>query len=118
MKIGAVLLAAGRSQRFGDGDKLLAEINGRPLISHALAALGDSSVADIAIVTSDTTDGRTVVANRATIATPIATPRPGTRRVTAGTSVGPAASGDPPGGALRTRSRAGSAGGATGPGGG
>jgi molybdenum cofactor cytidylyltransferase len=33
------LLAAGRSRRFGDADKLLAELDGQPLILHAAALL-------------------------------------------------------------------------------
>ena len=50
MKIGAVLMAAGASERFGDADKLMAEIDGEPLIRRALAALEASSVADIVVV--------------------------------------------------------------------
>ncbi|MBR5301282.1 MAG: nucleotidyltransferase family protein [Clostridia bacterium] len=38
MKIGAVLLAAGRSERFGS-DKLLADFGGRPMICRALEAM-------------------------------------------------------------------------------
>ncbi|MBW8735005.1 MAG: nucleotidyltransferase family protein, partial [Asticcacaulis sp.] len=38
LTVGAVLLAAGRSRRFGAG-KLLAELAGRPLIDHALDAM-------------------------------------------------------------------------------
>lgn len=34
-KIAAILLAAGRSERFGGPDKLLAELDGEPLILHA-----------------------------------------------------------------------------------
>lgn len=34
-----LLLAAGRSRRFGDGDKLLADLGGRPLVAHAAGAL-------------------------------------------------------------------------------
>jgi molybdenum cofactor cytidylyltransferase len=39
--IAAVVLAAGTSGRWGDGNKLLAEVAGRPLVEHAVrAALG------------------------------------------------------------------------------
>ena len=36
--VGAIIAAAGRSQRFGEGDKLFAPLAGRPLIAHALMA--------------------------------------------------------------------------------
>lgn len=36
MKVACIILAAGRSQRFGEADKLLLEINGKPLIRHAV----------------------------------------------------------------------------------
>jgi len=36
--VGAIIAAAGRSRRFGDGDKLFAPLVGRPLIAHTLAA--------------------------------------------------------------------------------
>ncbi|MBC9247605.1 nucleotidyltransferase family protein [Paracoccus sp. 11-3] len=39
MITGALLLAAGQSRRFGASDKLLAELNGAPLVSHAARAL-------------------------------------------------------------------------------
>lgn len=38
MTVGAVLLAAGSARRMGE-DKLLADLGGRPLIEHALAAI-------------------------------------------------------------------------------
>ncbi|MDC0739620.1 nucleotidyltransferase family protein [Cognatishimia sp. SS12] len=39
MKTIGILLAAGRSSRFGGQDKLLADLNGRPLVQYAAAAL-------------------------------------------------------------------------------
>ncbi|QUT04803.1 nucleotidyltransferase family protein [Sphingobium phenoxybenzoativorans] len=38
-RIAAILLAAGRSERFGPDDKLLAVLQGRPLMAHAAAML-------------------------------------------------------------------------------
>lgn len=39
MIVGALLLAAGQSRRFGAPDKLLADLTGAPLVSHAAQAL-------------------------------------------------------------------------------
>ncbi len=51
MLVDAVVVAAGRSTRFGDGDKLLADLCGRPLVAWSLAALGDAeSIGGVAIV--------------------------------------------------------------------
>ena len=51
MLVDAVVVAAGRSTRFGEGDKLLADLNGRPLIAWSLTALaGAGSIRRVAIV--------------------------------------------------------------------
>lgn len=50
MNIAAVIVAAGRSSRFGDDDKLLAEFRGAPLIHHAAAAVAASQIADAILV--------------------------------------------------------------------
>lgn len=50
-RIGAVLLAAGLSQRFGSGSKLLADLGGEPLIRHAARAICASGLADVVVVT-------------------------------------------------------------------
>lgn len=51
MRVDAVVVAAGRSTRFGEGDKLLANLNGRPVIAWSLAALAQAeSIGRVAIV--------------------------------------------------------------------
>ena len=51
MQVDAVVVAAGRSTRFGEGDKLLADLNGRPLIAWSLAAMAEAgSIGRVAIV--------------------------------------------------------------------
>lgn len=53
-RVAVVLLAAGESRRFGPGDKLLAELDGKPLAAHAadtLAGIGFGSL--IAVCSSD-----------------------------------------------------------------
>ncbi len=56
MTISAVILAAGRSSRFEDGHKLLAEIDGAPIVRHVCTALAASNVDEIILVTSDMND--------------------------------------------------------------
>lgn len=51
MQVDAVVVAAGRSTRFGGGDKLLADLNGRPVIAWSLAALAAAdSIGRVVIV--------------------------------------------------------------------
>lgn len=53
-RVGAILLAAGESRRFGEADKLLADLDGRPLARHVaerLAGLGLGAL--IAICSND-----------------------------------------------------------------
>ncbi|WP_435125671.1 nucleotidyltransferase family protein [Halobaculum sp. D14] len=45
-----VLLAAGTSSRFGDANKLLAELDGRPLVRHAARTLLDADLAAVVAV--------------------------------------------------------------------
>ena len=47
--IGALVLAAGEGSRFG-GRKQLAELDGRPMLEHALAAVAESEVDDTVVV--------------------------------------------------------------------
>jgi molybdenum cofactor cytidylyltransferase len=49
--IGAIVLAAGASQRFGADNKLLASIGGEPLVRRVVQALVQSRIADIVVVT-------------------------------------------------------------------
>jgi 2-C-methyl-D-erythritol 4-phosphate cytidylyltransferase len=53
MQVDAVIVAAGSSTRFGEGDKLTANLRGKPVLGHAIAALaGAASVRQVIIVTS------------------------------------------------------------------
>ena len=53
MRVGAIILAAGSSRRMGGGDKLLANLAGRPVLSWTLAAFQDcEAVDDLVVVTS------------------------------------------------------------------
>ena len=49
--IGAIVLAAGASQRFGADNKLLASIGGEPLVRRVVQALMRAGIADIVVVT-------------------------------------------------------------------
>lgn len=59
MKIAAVIVAAGRASRFDGGNKLLADLNGVPLIRHAAGAVAQSRVADAVLVVPP--DSETIV---------------------------------------------------------
>lgn len=50
-RIGALILAAGLSRRFGDGHKLLADLDGKPVVRHVVEAIQASSAAPILMVT-------------------------------------------------------------------
>ncbi len=53
MRLAVLLLAAGASRRFGGDDKLLAPLNGHPLVSHAARALrGVGAVRHLAVVSA------------------------------------------------------------------
>jgi molybdenum cofactor cytidylyltransferase len=51
MSVGAVILAAGRGTRFGDEPKLLAELDGRPLVRHVAEAALRSTARPVVVVT-------------------------------------------------------------------
>lgn len=58
MKVGAIILAAGSSRRMGGGDKLLADLAGRPVLSWTLSAFAAcEAVDDIVVVTSEANRG-------------------------------------------------------------
>jgi molybdenum cofactor cytidylyltransferase len=49
-RVGAVLLAAGESTRFEAGNKLLADVEGTPIVRHAAETLTESAVDDVVVV--------------------------------------------------------------------
>lgn len=51
VRLGAVLLAAGASRRFGPGCKLLADVGGQPLIARVCGEVCKSGVAETVVVT-------------------------------------------------------------------
>ncbi|MCY3559546.1 MAG: 2-C-methyl-D-erythritol 4-phosphate cytidylyltransferase [Chloroflexi bacterium] len=53
MRVGAIVLAAGSSRRMGGGDKLLADLAGRPVLSRTLSAFEEcDAIDDMVVVTS------------------------------------------------------------------
>lgn len=54
--IGGVVLAAGRSTRFGEDNKLLAQWNGKPLVRHVVDAALGSRLDRLAVVTGHEAD--------------------------------------------------------------
>jgi CTP:molybdopterin cytidylyltransferase MocA len=64
-RVGAIVLAAGRSSRFAAGNKLLEEIDGSPLVARAVdAALGSRAAPVIAVVGSEADRVRAALAGR------------------------------------------------------
>jgi len=55
-RVTAVVLAAGRSTRFGPSNKLLADLDGAPVIRRTVAAVKDSGVASVIVVTGHMAD--------------------------------------------------------------
>ena len=51
--LAVLMLAAGRSRRFGADDKLMADLAGRPLIAHAIAAQAGLEAERVAVVGPD-----------------------------------------------------------------
>lgn len=54
--IAAIVLAAGSSRRFGDANKLLAEIEGQTLLARVIQAIEAAGIADIIVVTGHQPD--------------------------------------------------------------
>ncbi|MGI8477355.1 MAG: IspD/TarI family cytidylyltransferase, partial [Thermomicrobiales bacterium] len=53
-RVAAIIVAAGRSTRFGDGDKLFREIDGRPVIVRTIGRVHDAALVDeIVVVVGD-----------------------------------------------------------------
>ncbi|ETI58986.1 MobA [Sphingobium sp. C100] len=50
-RIAAVLLAAGTSSRFGEDDKLMADLRGKPLVAHTLETVASMAFAELVAVT-------------------------------------------------------------------
>ena len=55
--VAALLLAAGSSRRFGEGNKLLADLAGRPLIHWTAAAFVESRASELLVVTGPDPEG-------------------------------------------------------------
>ncbi|MFT3733360.1 MAG: nucleotidyltransferase family protein [Hyphomicrobium sp.] len=53
MTVAAIILAAGQSSRFEDGHKLLAAIDGIPIVRRVCSALAASNVGETILVTAD-----------------------------------------------------------------
>ncbi len=71
-KIAAVVLAAGRSRRFGKDNKLLAMWQGKPILQHALENLAASKVDEIVLVTGHESERLRAVASKVAALLPLA----------------------------------------------
>lgn len=49
-RVGAVLLAAGESERFGEGNKLLASVEGTPIVRHACSTLLEAGLDEVVVI--------------------------------------------------------------------
>jgi molybdenum cofactor cytidylyltransferase len=61
----AILLAAGRSTRMGERNKLLVDVKGQPMLARTLRAVADSQVRDIVVVLGHQADQVRAVAENA-----------------------------------------------------
>ncbi len=62
MNIAAIILAAGRSRRFGDADKRLMLIDEEPLLRRVVRRVADSAVESVNVVTASGPDENPIVA--------------------------------------------------------
>lgn len=53
MRLAAIVLAAGRSRRFGTANKLLADLAGQPVIAHTMGVIGTCGFNDVVTVTGE-----------------------------------------------------------------
>ncbi|EQA96916.1 nucleotidyltransferase family protein [Sphingobium baderi] len=49
-RIAAILLAAGTSSRFGEGDKLMADLRGKPVVQHTMETVASMAFAELIAV--------------------------------------------------------------------
>lgn len=61
-RIAALILAAGLSRRFGTGHKLLADLDGRPVVCHVVEAVTASSAGPVLLVTGHQAEAVTAAA--------------------------------------------------------
>ncbi len=67
-KVAALVLAAGQSRRMGQANKLLAPVDGRPMVAHAVDAMLASRAAPVIVVTGHQADAmRAALAERPVI---------------------------------------------------
>lgn len=52
-EVACIVLASGKSRRFGDADKLAAPLSGQPLLSHVLQTVKDVGVGSVFIVSAE-----------------------------------------------------------------
>jgi molybdenum cofactor cytidylyltransferase len=64
MRIAALILAAGRSRRFGAGNKLLADLEGKPVLAHTLAAVTAAGFDQVLLVTGHDHDAMMEITQR------------------------------------------------------
>lgn len=55
-RVGGIVLAAGESRRFGDGNKLLASVEGTPIVRRSAATLLDSRLDDVVTIVGHEAD--------------------------------------------------------------
>jgi molybdenum cofactor cytidylyltransferase len=64
--VGVIVLAAGLSSRMG-GNKLLADLNGRPVLAHVLAAIDAAGLPSLIVLGRDAEAVRQVAGDRKTV---------------------------------------------------